>query len=78
MNDQRTILIRYDEIGLKGQNRKYFEKILLKNIKRALPGDKGIVYRIPRGRIMLDLSESVATACADQLSFIPGIASFSV
>ena len=78
MNDQRTILIRYDEIGLKGQNRKYFEKILLKNIKRALPGDKGIVYRIPRGRIMLDLSESVATACADQLSFIPGIASYSV
>ena len=78
MNHQRTILIRYDEIGLKGQNRKYFEKILLKNIKRALPGDKGIVYRIPRGRIMLDLSESVATACADQLSFIPGIASYSV
>ena len=27
---------------------------------------------------MLDLSESVATACAHQLSFIPGISSYSV
>ena len=78
MNDQRTILVRYNEIGLKGGNRKYFEKILLKNIKRVLPDDEGILYRTPRGRIMLDLSESVATACADELSFIPGISSYSV
>jgi len=78
MNDQRTILVRYNEIGLKGGNRKYFEKILLKNIKRVLPDDEGILYRTPRGRIMLDLSESVANACADQLSFIPGISSYSV
>ena len=42
MNDQRTILVRYNEIGLKGGNRKYFEKILLKNIKRVLPDDEGI------------------------------------
>ena len=40
MNDQRTILVRYNEIGLKGGNRKYFEKILLKNIKRVLPDDE--------------------------------------
>ena len=52
MKDQRTILVRYNEIGLKGGNRKYFEKILLKNIKRVLPDDEGILYRTPRGRIL--------------------------
>lgn len=78
MNDQRTILVRYDEIGLKGRNRKYFEKTLLKNIKRALPADKGIEYRVPRGRILIDLSKSVANEVADQLKNIPGIASYSI
>ncbi|MEK9630054.1 MAG: tRNA uracil 4-sulfurtransferase ThiI [Nitrospinota bacterium] len=78
MKDKRTILVRYDEIGLKGRNRKYFEKILLKNIKRALPDDKDIEYRIPRGRIFIDLSESVASECAELLKNIPGIASFSI
>ena len=29
MTDRKTVLIRYDEIGLKGRNRKYFEKCLL-------------------------------------------------
>ena len=43
MNEKRTILVRYDEISLKGRNRKYFEKTLLKNIKRSLPTDKEIV-----------------------------------
>ena len=58
MIEKRTILVRYDEIGLKGGNRKYFTKILLKNIKRALPGDRGIEYRVPRGRILIDLPKS--------------------
>ena len=78
MIEKRTILVRYDEIGLKGGNRKYFTNILLKNIKRALPGDRGIEYRVPRGRILIDLPKSVADEIADQLKMIPGIASYSV
>lgn len=78
MNEQRTILVRYDEIGLKGRNRKYFEKILLKNIKRSLPKDKGIEYRVPRGRILIDLSATVADEYASRLKLIPGIASYSI
>ena len=78
MIEKRTILVRYDEIGLKGGNRKYFTNILLKNIKRALPGDRGIGYRVPRGRILIDLPKSVADEFADQLKMIPGIASYSV
>jgi tRNA uracil 4-sulfurtransferase len=78
MSDQRTILVRYDEIGLKGRNRKYFEKTLLKNIKRSLPKDKGIEYCVPRGRIMIDLSAVVADEYADRLKKIPGISSYSI
>jgi thiamine biosynthesis protein ThiI len=78
MNDQRTILVRYNEIGLKGRNRKYFEKTLVKNIKRSLPKDKGIVYRVPRGRIMIDLPVAVADDYADRLKKIPGISSYSI
>jgi tRNA uracil 4-sulfurtransferase len=78
MSDQRTILVRYDEIGLKGRNRKYFEKTLLKNIKRSLPKDKGIEYRVPRGRIMIDLSAVVADEYADRLKRIPGVSSYSI
>ena len=78
MSDQRTILVRYNEIGLKGRNRKYFEKTLVKNIKRSLPKDKGIVYRVPRGRIMIDLPVAVADEYADRLKKIPGISSYSI
>ena len=35
MNDQ-CILIHYHEIGLKGDNRSWFEKIFIKNIKKQL------------------------------------------
>lgn len=78
MTDKRTILVRYDEIGLKGRNRKYFEKILLKNIKRSLPADMGISYRSPRGRIMIDLTSAIAEEYGSRLKSIPGIASYSI
>ena len=78
MNDARTILIRYDEIGLKGRNRKFFENCLLNNIKNALQGLQGLIFRVPRGRIMIDTTSHVGEECVRRLSFVPGIASFSV
>ena len=78
MTDRKTVLIRYDEIGLKGRNRKYFEKCLLKNIKRALSGLDDIHYSSPRGRIFLDIPANIAAKCSFNLKSIPGIASFSV
>jgi len=78
MTEFRTLLIRYDEIGLKGRNRKYFEKCLLNNIKRALSGMDGVRFRLPRGRVMIDTSAALAVECAKRLAYVPGIASFSV
>jgi len=79
MTERRTVLIRYDEIGLKGRNRKFFEKCLLRNIKRVLSsGTDDIVYRSPRGRIFLDIPSSFASECTVRLKSVPGIASFSI
>ena len=78
MTEFRTLLIRYDEIGLKGRNRKYFENCLYNNIKQALKGLEGVRFRLPRGRVMIDTPASLADACAKPLAFVPGIASFSI
>ena len=79
MTERRTVLIRYDEIGLKGRNRKFFEKCLLRNIKRVLSsGTDDIVYRSPRGRIFLDIPSSFVPECTVRLKSVPGIASFSI
>ena len=78
MTERKTVLIRYDEIGLKGRNRKYFEKCLLKNIKRALSGSDDIHYTSPRGRIFLDIPSNFAPECSASLKDIHGVASFSI
>ena len=78
MTERKTVLIRYDEIGLKGRNRKFFEKCLLRNIKRVLSCTDDIAYRSPRGRIFLDIPSSFAPECTARLKTVPGIASFSI
>jgi len=78
MTERRTVLIRYDEIGLKGRNRKFFEKCLLRNIKRVLSGTDDVEYRSPRGRIFLDIPSSFSPECTARLKTVPGIASFSI
>ncbi|MDA0691675.1 MAG: tRNA 4-thiouridine(8) synthase ThiI [Nitrospinae bacterium] len=78
MNEARTLLIRYDEIGLKGRNRKFFENCLLDNIKKALQGLEGLRFRVPRGRIVIDTTAELAEECSKCLAFVPGIASFSI
>lgn len=37
---RKMIIIRYGEIGLKGKNRSYFEKALIRNLKRQIPEAK--------------------------------------
>ncbi len=45
-----TVIVHYSEIGIKGKNRPYFEKMLVSNIKRAL--GKAEVKRLS-GRIII-------------------------
>ena len=78
MLDARHLLINYDEIALKGGNRRYFENRLQKNIRSALK-DLGGSHLKPRfGRFLLRLgSETSLERVCSRLERIPGIALFS-
>ena len=78
MKDSRTLLIRYDEIGLKGKNRKYFENRLVRNIRYALKGIEGVRIEKIHGRILGRISRVDADESVNRLTFVPGIASVSI
>ncbi len=78
MNKDRTILIRYDEIGLKGKNRWMFIDCLVSNIQQKLRELKNIRIRAPHGRVMIACLESQVEDCINGLQFVPGISSMSV
>ncbi len=78
MTEQWIVVIRYDEIALKGKNRRFFETCLLNNIRAALAGLEGLRFRVPRGRILIDTDQRRAEECARRLPKVPGISSFSV
>ena len=74
----KTLLIRYDEIGLKGRNRRHFENQLVGNIRYVLRDIKNVQIDKIRGRILgrVDLAE--AEKCTSRLTQTPGIASISI
>ncbi len=78
MSQARTLLIRYDEIGLKGKNRKFFEQKLADNIRRVMGPKEFWKLTMPHGRILVETVDTEAERLADRLRYIPGIASYSI
>jgi thiamine biosynthesis protein ThiI len=74
----KTLLIRYDEIGLKGRNRRHFENQLVSNIRYALRDIKNIKIDKIHGRILGRVDLTDAEKCTARLTQIPGIASISI
>lgn len=73
-----TILIRYGEIFLKGNNRGYFESALAKNIRTALENFKFKFVRAQNRFLLEDYDEAYETDIIDKLTKIFGIHSVSV
>ena len=74
----RVIILRYGEIFLKGNNRKYFEDTLCKNIKNSLK-DYHFNFKKIGGRYEInDYEEDYENAIIDKLIKIFGIHSLSV
>ena len=73
-----TILIRYGEIFLKGNNRGYFESALAKNIRTALENFKFKFVRAQNRFLIEDYDEAYETDIIDKLTKIFGIHSVSV
>ncbi|MBC7081248.1 MAG: tRNA 4-thiouridine(8) synthase ThiI [Thermoplasmatales archaeon] len=64
------IIVHYGEIGIKGKNRIFFEKNLVRNIEEML---RGVKVKREHGRIIVDNSEKAR----EILKNIPGIENFS-
>lgn len=76
---KRSVLIHYSEIGLKGGNRKFFERIFRENLLRTLSGTRhdGLQWR--RGRFVLDLRDDSDTAAIlRRLARVPGVAYYAL
>ncbi|MBS3050833.1 MAG: tRNA 4-thiouridine(8) synthase ThiI [Candidatus Aenigmarchaeota archaeon] len=67
----KRILVHYSEIGIKGGNRRFFEKKLVENIKHAV----GAKVERRRGRIIL---RNVKVRDVPKLRKIAGISNFSI
>lgn len=72
------IIIRYAEIHLKGLNRPYFEKMLVRNAQKALGGIEGAVVRRGAGRMYAEnILPERQTEAIDRLKRVFGIHSIS-
>lgn len=53
MQEPNAILVRYGEIGLKGRNRPFFEELLARRLREALPPSMEARVRTFRGRLVV-------------------------
>lgn len=72
------ILVHYDEIALKGRNRRRFENRLVAMIRDALQGVGPVRVRPTFGRILVDLDPGAAVdVCCERLPRVFGVSRFS-
>jgi len=75
---ENVIIVRYAEIYLKGLNRPYFEKALVRNIAAALSGIEGTLIKRSESRVYIEgVQERDLNNALDALKFVFGIHSFS-
>jgi thiamine biosynthesis protein ThiI len=73
-----SIVVHYKELALKGKNRPWFIRILVRNLKGALAGLHVAAIRSRMGRIELDLGPSTPVdEVRERLRRVFGIANFS-
>lgn len=70
-------VLRYDEIGLKGGNRRYFEKTLASHVRSALSGGPEARVRIIQSRLLIEGKVDDHQELESKLKCIPGLHSFS-
>ena len=83
LNNYNVVMLRYNEIALKGANRSHFEFLFVEGIKRALAELHPLHFIQERGRILMHLpkfsyfSLDQLSLLKDQLAFAFGLVSFS-
>ncbi|MGQ0667785.1 MAG: tRNA uracil 4-sulfurtransferase ThiI [Nitrospiraceae bacterium] len=75
----KCVIVHYHELALKGRNRDYFERQLIRNIQLALKGLGITQVESVRGRIRIVLpSGSAEASIQERLARVFGIANFSI
>jgi thiamine biosynthesis protein ThiI len=73
-----SLLLRYQELALKGKNRPWFQRHLIRHLHRALAGLGVREIRVPMGRIEVVLGrDSTAAEVRERLKYVFGLANFS-
>ena len=74
-----SIVVHYKELALKGRNRPWFIKVLVRNLRTALRGVDVVAVRSVMGRIEIELGPGASWAEArDRVRRVFGIANFSL
>lgn len=73
----KSILLRYGEINLKGNNRKFFERCVISSIKKKTKGYKCVVQTL-RNRTIVEVKEEDANELYEKFLKIPGIENISL
>jgi thiamine biosynthesis protein ThiI len=74
-----SVLLRYQELALKGKNRPWFQRHLIRNLRRAMAGLSVREVRVPMGRIELVLGrDATAADLRQRLPYVFGIANYSL
>ncbi len=74
-----SVLLRYQELALKGKNRPWFQRHLIRHLRKALAGLSVREVRVPMGRIELVLGrDAAADEVRERLQYVFGLANFSV
>lgn len=74
---EKSIIIRYGELFLKGKNKHYFENTLLKNIKYSLKQYDCNIYKISARIIVNKYDDTIEESILDSLQKVFGIYSIS-
>lgn len=74
---EKSIIVRYGEIFLKGKNKSYFERTLIHNIKNALASFEFNIYKISGRFIVNKYDDQNERAIIDKLTKVFGIHSVS-
>lgn len=74
-----SVLVRYQELALKGKNRPWFQRQLIRHLRRSLAGLGVAAIRVPMGRIEVVLTDAASAAeVRERLRYVFGIANFSI
>ena len=73
-----SIVVHYKELALKGRNRPWFIKVLIRNLRTALAGIEIVSIRSVMGRIEITIGAGASwTEIRERVSRLFGIANFS-